>query len=190
MEKKDVLVGCALVPGIADLYAVLQTCIMKLMPLFLCLLLLACDRQTERIHLPSKKYIYAAVDTAALSIRKKVYVPVYSHIYMVSGQQVQQLTATLSIRNTSYRDTFYISDVVYYGSQGEVLKRYLDSTLLLPPMHSVEYVVEQEESKGGAGANFVVGWGARQAVSKPLVQAVMVGARVGGAFICEGVEME
>lgn len=148
------------------------------------------DQKKEK-HYPSEVYHYTKIDSSLLTIRKAVYVPVYSHIYINTGEYVYGLTSTLSIRNTSFKDSFYITNVTYYGSQGEVLRKYLDSTLLLKPMASYEFVVEHEEKKGGAGANFVVNWGAMNAKTEPLIQAVNCGSsNTGVSFVTEGVEIK
>src|SRR3954466_3766779 len=129
-------------------------------PLLSLLILFACkDDKSQKVYLPSQVYHYIKIDTTDLINKHSVYVPVYSHIYSETGESAIDLTATLSIRNTSYTDSFYVTDVIYYGSQGEVVKRYIDSSLLVKPMTSIEFVVEGTESKGGAGANFVVNWG-------------------------------
>lgn len=159
--------------------------------IFLFLLLAACGRdEGENVHLPSPVYQYVKIDTASLANKHSVYAPVYSHIYMENGKTTINLTATLSIRNTSFTDSFYVTDVVYYGSQGEVLKRYLNSAVLVKPMASVEFVVEREESKGGAGANFVVKWGAGKPISEPLIQTLMNETGAGISFVTNGVEMK
>jgi hypothetical protein len=160
-------------------------------PLLSLLMLFACKNdKSEKASLPSQVYHYIKIDTAALVNKHSVYVPVYSHIYSETGESAINLTAILSIRNTSYTDSFYVTDVIYYGSQGEVLKRYIDSSLLVKPMTSVEFVVERTESKGGAGANFVVKWGSFTVGSEPLIQTVMNEISRGISFVTDGVEMK
>lgn len=144
----------------------------------------------QKIHLPSQVYHYSKIDTTRFAVKQNVYVPIYSHIYAHTGIQMINLTATLSIRNISYADNFYITDVIYYGSQGEVLKEYLDSAILLKPMTSVEFVVQESDSKGGAGANFVVKWGAEVSNTEPLIQAVMTGTTTGISFVTNGVNID
>ena len=160
-------------------------------PLLSLLILFACrDDKSQKVYLPSQVYHYIKIDTAALINKHSVYVPVYSHIYSETGESAINLTAILSIRNTSYTDSFYVTDVIYYGSQGEVLRRYIDSPLLVKPMTSIEFVVERTESKGGAGANFVVKWGSFSAGSEPLIQTVMNEISRGISFVTNGVEMK
>ena len=140
--------------------------------------------------MPGKHYQTVKTDTDALPEKHAVYVPVYSHIYLENGTTTVNLAVTLSIRNTSFTDSLYITNVVYYGSQGEVLKRYIDSTLLVKPMASIEFVVDRSESKGGAGANFVVNWAASKRVSEPLMQTVMNETSAGISFVTNGVEIK
>lgn len=158
--------------------------------LFLLVLAACKNRNGVKTHYPSQSYKYVTVDTATLPDKHRVYVPVYSHIYMEDGTSTYNLSATLSIRNTSFTDSFFVTDVVYYGSQGEVLKKYLDSVVLVKPMASIEFVVERMESKGGAGANFVVSWGAKKTAVAPLIQTVMTQAATGISFVTNGVEMK
>ena len=50
----------------------------------------------------------------------------------------------------------------------------MKSTLLLCPLESVEFVVEEDEQAGGAGANFIVKWGATRYSDQMLIQSVMI----------------
>jgi hypothetical protein len=159
--------------------------------IFCSFILTACkNNKSEKVHLPSDVYNYVKIDTSALVSKHSVYVPVYSHIYAESGTSVLYLTTTLSIRNTTYADSFYVTDVIYYGSQGEVLKHYLNSTLLIKPMASIEFVIARTDAKGGAGANFIVKWGAFKTGVEPLVQTLMNEGSAGTSFIANGVEIK
>lgn len=148
------------------------------------------SKDHKKIHLPSPHYQFVPLDTASLENKHLVYVPVYSHIYVEDGTSVYNLSATLSIRNTSFTDSFYVTDVVYYGSQGEILKHYLDSAVLVKPMASIEFVVARTEDKGGAGANFIVRWGAHATGVNPLFQTVMNQAATGISFTADGMEIK
>jgi len=67
-----------------------------------------------------------------------------------------------------------------------------DSLLVLHPMESFEYIVEQTENDGGAGANFVVSYGMDPELkNKPIIEAVMSGtiSNLGFAFKTDGVEI-
>lgn len=162
------------------------------------LLFVACAGEqppaSDRAALPSKNYHYADIRFDSLARQVKVYVPVYSDIYHISGERRFLLTATLSVRNSSLRDTMYVEKVDYYDSQGQLQRPYLDrpEPLMLKPLESVEFVVENDEDKGGAGANFIVSWGADSPDIRPVIQAVMIGtaSQQGLSFITEGVVVE
>ncbi len=118
-----------------------------------------------------------------------VYVPIYSDIYSRTKDMRFLLTATLSIRNTSLQDSMIVSTIDYYNTQGQFLHSYLDHPIILPPMATIEYVVEQEDRSGGSGANFIVVWSGRNEHINPLIQSVMisVSGQQGVAFSCDGV---
>lgn len=167
----------------------------KFLPVF-CLLLLACcgckQKATEKIHLPSNTYNFTDVDFLACNRIEKVYVPIYSDIYHVSGERRFLLTATLSIRNTSLHEIMFVNGVDYYDSAGNLIKKYLSKTIFLKPLESVEFVVESSEEKGGAGANFIVEWGTNALALQPVIQAVMIGtgSQQGISFATESVTIE
>lgn len=160
--------------------------------IFSCLLAFGCsEKPGGQAFLPSKIYHYAQVDTGAFVQNQWVYVPVYSHLYGEDGTTTVGTTTTLSIRNTSFTDSFYVSSVVYYGSQGQRLKNYLAKTLVVRPMHSVEFVVERKESEGGAGANFMVRWHAADTLANmPLIQSVTSIISTGFSFVNPGVAVQ
>lgn len=161
--------------------------------LFLSSLLSGCrdpdPARQQRKWLPSRNYHYVAVDFAGLARQERYYVPVYSDIYHQSGEQLFALTATLSIRNTSMRDSLYVGRVDYYDSQGQRQRQYLGQTIVLGPLSSVEFVVENREAEGGAGANFIVDWGTTGSRLQPIIQAVMIGttSQQGISFAVDGV---
>lgn len=102
-----------------------------------------------------------------------VYVPVYSHIYAGGGKELL-LETTLSIRNTDLDQSLAIQSIRYYDTEGRLLNDYLEKPAVLAPLASTDFLVEQRDQAGGAGANFLVDWAAETAVSEPLIEAVMV----------------
>jgi hypothetical protein len=111
---------------------------------------------------------------ASTGSQHAVYVPVYSHIYRGRGQPVL-LTATLSIRNTDPNKSITIASVRYYDTGGKLVRAYLQQPLKLGPMGSTEFLVENTDTAGGSGANFVVGWAEEGEVTKPIIECVMIG---------------
>jgi hypothetical protein len=155
--------------------------------------LLGCtEPYNKKTHYPNEEYNYAMVDTTTFTTKKMVYVPVYSNIYDEDGSRIAPLAVTLSVRSMNFRDSIYITRVDYHNSQGKEIKKYIDSTLLLKPMQSVEFVVSIAEQEGGAGANFIVEWGAIKQENVPLIQGVMIGHYNRGSisFLTEGITLE
>lgn len=120
-----------------------------------------------------------------------VYVPIYSDIYSGVSDTKYNLTATLSIRNTSLLDTLYINDIDYYDTHGELVKEFTEHTLMLVPMESIDYVIEEEDVSGGTGANFIVNWAAKTTAIKPIFQGVMISTRgqQGISFLTNGISI-
>ncbi len=137
---------------------------------------------------PSVNVLDEEAKIDSFGVREKVYVPIYSDIYSQSKDFRFQLTATLSIRNTSIADTLYITNVTYYNTIGEVVRNYVDKSIFLKPLETIEYVIEQEDTEGGTGANFIIDWSAKHKI-KPIFQGVMVGfvGQQGFAFTTEGI---
>ena len=104
-----------------------------------------------------------------------MYVPIYSDIYFDSQNPKVLLAATLSIRNTSYNDSLYISKIDYFDTGGDLVRSFIDRPINLPPMATINYVIEKDDDTGGPGANFIVELSSASKDIKPLIQALMVG---------------
>ncbi len=124
------------------------------------------------------------------SLVRQVYVPIYSDIYNQTRDTRTLLTATLSIRNTSLKDSLFVSKIDYYNTEGDLVRSYIDSPIYLTPMESIDYVIEQQDTSGGSGANFLIDWYSKKQLN-PLFQAVMVGGLGAQAFsfTTEGLEI-
>lgn len=165
-------------------------------PLFFLSLILAILTSCSPNQAPETKhhsnYHFETVDKSAFEKTEQVYIPIYSDIYFVDSKHTFSLTATLSIRNTSFKDSIYVFTIDYYNSGGEKVRRYNESALLLKPMESAEFVVENKDDAGGVGANFVVEWGAKPGAQKPFFQGVMIGTtgQQGISFTTEGIVIQ
>jgi len=165
-------------------------------PLFFLSLILAILTSCSPNKAPETKhhssFHFSKIDKSEFEKTELVYVPIYSEIYFVDSSHTFSLTATLSIRNTSFKDSIYVFSIDYYNSGGEKVRRYNESTLLVKPMESVEFVVENKDDTGGVGANFVVEWGAKQEVQRPYFQGVMIGTtgQQGISFTTEGIVIQ
>lgn len=156
---------------------------------FLMIVLYSCNNSNIKETRHHSDYHFANIDKSRLALTEKVYVPIYSDIYYIDSKHTFSLTATLSIRNTSFKDSIYVFSIDYYNSAGQKIRRFNESTLLLKPMESVEFVVENKDDTGGVGANFVIDWGANDGAQKPFFQGVMIGTsgQQGISFTTEGI---
>lgn len=105
-----------------------------------------------------------------------VYVPIYSHIYIWERGRTMELTSTLSVRNTDLTHPIIIASVNYYDSNGKLVRKYLKQPVELPRLASTNFIVDQEDTSGGAGASFIVEWVTQKPVSDPVIEAVMINA--------------
>jgi hypothetical protein len=116
-----------------------------------------------------------AMNKSEMEYSQIFYVPIYSDIYVDEINQNTLLAATLSIRNTSFKDSLFISMIDYYNTDGALVRSYIDNTISLPPMATLNYVIKKEDDEGGSGANFMVSLSARNKDVHPLIQAIMIG---------------
>ena len=123
-----------------------------------------------------------------LSRGQRVYVPVYSHIYHGDKEKQFDLTATLSIRNTNLKKDIILQSIDYFDSNGNLLKRYLKTPMLLKKFSSIRYVIKSTDSNGGSGAKFIVKWKSRELVNSPLIEAIMISTdnQQGISFVSRG----
>jgi hypothetical protein len=110
------------------------------------------------------------------------YIPIYSDIYLDVQNQKTLLAATLSIRNTSYADSLFITKIDYFNTTGELVRSYIENSISIAPMGTINYVIEKDDDTGGSGANFIVVINAKNKNVKPLIQAVMMGITGNKAF--------
>lgn len=117
-----------------------------------------------------------------------LYVPAYSHVYSGDRERPVLLTATLSVRNTDPQRAIRLVGVRYVGSEGQVIRSYLDAPRVLAPLATAAYVVAESDRAGGSGASFLVEWAADAPVASPVVEAVMISTagQQGISFVTEG----
>jgi Protein of unknown function (DUF3124) len=121
-------------------------------------------------------------------VGQTVYVPLYSHVYQANGERLM-LAGTLSIRNTDADHALTISGVRYYDTEGKLVRDFLKTPLTLKPLGSTDFLVQESDTSGGSGANFLVEWVSDEPVQEPIIEAVMVGRKGGSvaAFARSGV---
>ncbi|AUT04077.1 hypothetical protein CLI64_28910 [Nostoc sp. CENA543] len=123
-----------------------------------------------------------------IAMGQTLYVPIYSHIYHDDRQQVLNLAATLSIRNTDLMNPLIITSVRYYDSNGKLVKQYLEQPIQIDALASSDFYVSRSDTTGGLGANFIVEWVAQTEISEPIVEAVMIATEFqqGISFVSSG----
>ncbi len=128
---------------------------------------------------------------SGLSKGQNLYVPAYSHIYIGHKASPYMLTVTLSIRNIDPDAPFTLEAVAYYGTEGKLIKHYLDKPFSIAPMASTRYVVPAPDKTGGSGANFIVKWSSAISLNPPIVEAIMIGtqSQQGISFTSRGQEI-
>jgi len=111
------------------------------------------------------------------AVRRTVYVPVYSSIYLGLDirKDIIDLTSTVSIRNVSAQYPVILNFVRYYDSGGRLVREYLKEPAELGPLATVDYVIQRLDTAGGPGANFLIQWTGQSDVDEPLIEAVMIG---------------
>ena len=117
-----------------------------------------------------------------------IYVPIYSHVYFQNKSRMLNLTATLSIRNTDSIHSIAVTAVRYYDTHGRLVRQYIEQPLRLAALATTEFLVEEKDTQGGSGANFIVEWNATELVTEPIVEAVLVNSSlgIGFAFVSPG----
>lgn len=114
-----------------------------------------------------------------LSTGQTVYVPVYSNVFSGPRARPFNLAAMLSIRNTDLQQQLQITAIDYYDTDGKLLRRHLAKPQSLAPLASTYVYLEEKDTSGGFGANFIVRWKAGKSINAPIIECVMIGAESG-----------
>ncbi len=125
-------------------------------------------------------------------ISGSTYLSVYSSIYSYTEKTTNELTATISMRNTNLADTVFITKATYYATTGELLRTYFDQPIYILPMETVEIVIHQKDNEGGTGASFVFDWLIEDDVKEPYFEAVMISTsgQQGLSFSTHGIRLD
>lgn len=142
----------------------------------LLVLLTACTTPEKPIEPVTQLKPVTLDNTVKIMGGQTVYVPVYSQIYIWERSRTMELTTTLSVRNTDLTHPIIVASVNYYDSNGKLIRKYLKQPVELPRLASTNFIVNQEDTSGGAGASFVVEWITQKQSSVPLIEAVMINA--------------
>jgi hypothetical protein len=111
-----------------------------------------------------------------LPLSGSVYVPLYDTLYVGGQRSLKNLSATLSLRNTSSDQTLVVTSVTYFDSKGAIIAELLKSPHSMAPMTTAEVYIDQSRADDTSIAGVVVGWGAETSIAPPLAEAVIVGS--------------
>lgn len=107
-------------------------------------------------------------------ISGKTYLSVYSQIYSDTEHRTHNLTATVSIRNTSEQDTIFITSAKLFDTKGNLKENYFPKQIFLQPMETVEIIINDKKETKGTGSNFIFDWRTKSQTTAPLFEAVMI----------------
>ena len=105
-----------------------------------------------------------------------IYLPIYSSIFHFKDFRTVDLTATMSIHNVDLSNPINIIRADYFDTNGNLVKTYIDKTLMLKPLQTMQIVIQENDKDGGTGANFIVEWASTAKVISPIVEGVMISA--------------
>ena len=119
------------------------------------------------------------IQDSAAAAGEYVYVPVYSSIYFKDSTRVYNLSATLSIRNIDTVNEIYVKEINYNNSRGESVKKFLNKAIRVRPLETFDLVIDEDDTTGGIGANFIVKWVSTHDVQSQIIESVMISIRQG-----------
>jgi hypothetical protein len=103
----------------------------------------------------------------------KSYLSIYSQIYSMSEHKTHNLTAMVSLRNTSDMDTIYLLKAQYYDTHGTTVRTYFNKPIFLAPLETTEIIIDEIDTSGGTGSNFIFEWKIPKNCPEPLFEGIM-----------------
>lgn len=156
--------------------------------------IMACDNPKEISSIDPVKWKKRMVDISQKDSLEvgKTYLSIYSQIYSLTEHKTHNLTAMVSLRNTSPTDTIYLLKADYFDTKGHLIRTYFDKAIYLSPLETVEIVIEEVDIEGGTGSNFIFAWKIPKSASEPLFEGIMnsTTGQQGISFVTEGKRIE
>ena len=114
-----------------------------------------------------------------LSRGQTVYVPVYTRVMhgresAKRGPETAEFSTMLSIRNVDIAHKIAVRSVLYYDTNGKLLKEETAAEHDLAPLGTESVFISYEDKSGGAGANFIVVWDADTQVDIPIIETINI----------------
>jgi len=110
------------------------------------------------------------------------YIPAYSHIYVSEGEPLE-MAITLSLRNVDMKGSIAIEQILYYNTEGKLIRKYLKESHQLDPLATKEIFIKKSDIEGGSGANFVVLFKSDATILPPIFEAIMTAESQGKSYV-------
>lgn len=132
-----------------------------------------------------------AKSDSELSTGGTVYVSIYSRIFAGPKAVTVSLAALLSIRNTDPKSSITLVTADYYDSDGKLIRSLIQKPIQVRPLGSMYQYLNERDTAGGPGANFIVKWRSEKPVNKPIIESIMsdTSGTQGISFRCPGREI-
>lgn len=143
--------------------------------MFVVMLILSCEQPKEFSSINPENWSKRKVDISKKDSLEygKSYLSVYSQIYSGTEHRKYNLTTMVSLRNTSVKDTIYILKAEYFDTHGSSVRTYFDFPIYLAPMETTEIVIDESDTSGGTGSNFIIEWKIPNNCPEPLFEGLM-----------------
>ena len=137
--------------------------------------LFACNKQKEISSINPENWSVRAANLNTMDSLEfgKSYLSIYSQIYSISEHKTHNLTAMVSLRNTSDLDTIYILKAEYYDTHGKSIRKYFNQSIYLAPLETIAIIIDETDITGGTGSNFIFEWKIPKNCSEPLFEGIM-----------------
>lgn len=147
---------------------------MKYTLVLMMVLMLGCQQQAK-FEVNEENWSKRAADIEKMDslVYGKSYLSVYSQMYSFTQKQKYNLTAMVSMRNVSEKDTIYLLRADYFNTHGANVRTYFDYPIFILPMETLEIVIDQADIEGGTGSNFLFEWKTPKNSPEPLFEGVM-----------------
>ena len=143
--------------------------------LFISILIFGCDNTKKISSINPENWTKRSVNISTIDSLEygKSYLSIYSQIYSISEHKTHNLTAMVSMRNTSDLDTIYLLKAVYFDTHGKSVRTYFNNPIFLAPMETTEIIIDEVDVEGGTGSNFIIEWKIPQNCPEPLFEGIM-----------------
>ena len=139
------------------------------------LLILSCNEEKEVSSINPENWTKRTANFSAKDSLEygKSYLSIYSQIYSMSQHKTHNLTAMVSMRNTSDLDTIYVLRAEYYDTHGVSIRKYFEKPIFLAPMETTDIIIDEIDTSGGTGSNFIFEWKIPKNCPEPLFEGIM-----------------